>query len=156
MQITYDPEADAAYFHICEKTEPPDTRQFDEDLFLDFDEANRLVGVEVLAASRRLDINQLLPFVEIIGREEPGWRKLVVKLLNHKQECQPILTKIQKKKNWVEEVGIGHVKIKRDTTGNTVTITRQDLENKDTEWHRTKRRRAIVEKLWKIGSYKAG
>ena len=153
MKITYDPEADAAYFYICEKTEPPDTRQIDEDIYLDFDEANRLVGVEVLAASRRLDINQLLPLLEIIGREEPGWRKLVVQLLRHKQECEPIFTKVQKKKNWVEEVGIDRVKIMREATGNTVTITRQDLENKDTEWHRTKRRRAIVEKLWDIGSY---
>ena len=57
-------------------------------------------------------------------------------------------------KNWVEEVGIDRVSIKRETTGNTVTITRQDLENKDTEWHRSKRREAIVEKLWDIGSYK--
>ena len=89
MKIAYDPEADAAYFYICEKTQPPDTRQIDEDIYLDFDEANRLVGVEVLAASERLDINQLLPLLEIIGREEPGWRKLVVQLLRHKQDANP-------------------------------------------------------------------
>ena len=52
------------------------------------------------------------------------------------------------------DVGKDRVSIKREATGNTVTITRQDLENKDTEWHRAKRRRAIVEKLWDIGSYK--
>lgn len=153
MKITYDPEADAAYFYISEKTEPPDTRQIDEDIYLDFDEANRLVGVEVLAASRRLDINRLLPLLEIIGREEPGWLRLVVQLLRHKQESKPIFTRVQKRKNWVEEVGIDRVKIMREATGNTVTITRQDLENKDTEWHRTKKRRAIVEKLWDMGSY---
>lgn len=155
MRITYDPEADAAYFYFCEKTEPPDTRQFDEDIYLDFDVANRLVGVEILAASRRLDINQLLPQLEIIGSEDPGWRKLVVHLLRHKQERRPIFTKIQKKKNWVEEVGIDRVKIKRESTGNTVTITREDLDNKDREWHRIKKRKAIVEKLWDIGSYQA-
>ncbi len=153
MRITYDPEADAAYFYICEKTQPPETRKMDEDIYLDFDEANRLLGVEVLAASTRLDINQLLPHLEIIGRETPGWQKLVVNLLHHQQECKPIFTKDKKMKNWVEEVRTDRVKIKRDATGNTVTITSQDLEIRDTEWHRTKRRRAIVEKLWDIGSY---
>lgn len=153
MRITYDPEADAAYIYVREKTQPPDTRQMDEDIYLDFDEANRLLGVEVLAASTRLDINQLLPHLEIIGREAPGWQKLVVNLLHYQQECKPIFTKDKKMKNWVEEVRTDRVKIKRDATGNTVTITRQDLENRDIEWHRTKRRRAIVEKLWDIGSY---
>ena len=153
MRITYDPEADAAYFVICEKTEPPKTRQIDEDIYLDFDETDRLVGVEVLSASRRLDISQLLPLLEINGREDSGWRKLVVQLLRHKQEGKPIFTRDKKMKNWVEEVGVDRVSIKRETTGNTVIITRQDLENKDAEWHRTKRRRAIVEKLWDIGSY---
>ena len=70
-----------------------------------------------------------------------------------KQEGKPIFTRDKKMKIWVEEVGVDRVSIKRETTGNTVIITRQDLENKDAEWHRTKRRRAIVEKLWDIGSY---
>ena len=153
MKITYDPEADAAYFYIGERTQPPDTRQIDEDVYLDFDEANRLVGVEVLAASERLDINQLLPHLAIIGREEPGWRKLVVQLLRYKQEHKPIFTKVKEMSHWVEEVGKDSVSIKRETTGNTVTITRQDLETKDTKWHRNKRRLGIVEKLWDIGSY---
>ena len=153
MKITYDPEADAAYFYICEKIHEPETRQIDGDIYLDFDEGDRLVGVEVLAASQRLNLNELLPQLEIIGREEPGWRKLMVQLLRHKQESKPIFTAAKKMKNWVEEVGSDRVSIKRETTGNTITITRQDLENKDSEWHRAMRRQAIVEKLWDIGSY---
>lgn len=99
MRITYDPEADAAYFYMSIKTDLPETRDVDSDINLDFDVADRLMGIEVLDASKRLDLEYLLPYLEIIGREEPGWTKLRVKLLRYKQEGRPLLTLTQKNKS---------------------------------------------------------
>ena len=80
MKITYDPEADAAYFYICEKIHEPETRQIDGDIYLDFDEGDRLVGVEVLAASQRLNLNELLPQLQI-GHE---------KVTRRSERCHPM------------------------------------------------------------------
>lgn len=153
MRITYDPEADAAYFYMALKTDVPETREVDGDINLDFDVAERLVGVEVLDASKRLDIDYLLPFLEIIGREEPGWHQLRAKLLRCKQSGAPVKTKTKGMKNWVEEVKTNHVSLRRDKAGTIVRVTRVDLENKDNEWHKHHRRLAIVKRLWEIGGY---
>lgn len=153
MRITYDPEADAAYFYLALKAEFPETRDVDPDIYLDFDVAKRLLGVEVLDASKRLDLEYLLPFLEIIGRAEPGWTKLRVKLLRYKQAGTPVETLDRKFNNWVEEVGSNHLSLRREKTGNTVTITRDDLENKSHEWHKDHRRLAIVKALWDMGDY---
>ena len=153
MRITYDPEADAAYFYISIKNDLRETRQVDSDINLDFDVNDRLVGIEVLDASKRLDLEHLLPHLEIIGREEPGWIKLRVKLLRCKQAGTPVKTLSQGKKNWVEDVGRNHVLLRREDSGNVVKITRADLENKDEEWHRKHFRKAIVKALWKTGGY---
>ncbi len=63
MKITYDPEVDALYIYLCRDVRLPETRQVDEDIYLDFDEEDRLVGIEVLDASKRLDLSALLPVV---------------------------------------------------------------------------------------------
>ena len=153
MRITYDPEADAAYFYMSVKIDLPETRDVDPDINLDFDITGRLVGIEVLDASKRLDLEYLLPYVEIIGLEEPGWTKLKVKLLHYKQEGTPVKTRDKSKKNWVEEVARNHVSLRREATGNIVTVVRDDLENKDESWHKNNRRLSIVRALWDIGDY---
>ena len=153
MRITYDPEADAAYFYMAEKRDLPDTRDVDEDIYMDFDAQKRLLGLEVLAASERLDLDYLLPFLEIIGREEQGWPKLTLKLLRLKQDGKPVKAPVRGNINWVEEVGRNHVSLRREKTGNTVKITRDDLENRDESWHKSKRRSAIVKALWELGGY---
>ena len=153
MRITYDPEADAAYFYVSIKIDLPDTRQIDSDINLDFDENDRLVGIEVLDASKRLDLEQLLPYLEIIGREEPGRTTLRVKLLRYKQEGTPLHTRIQKKINWVEKIQRNAVWVKREESGKVLKITREDLDNMDEEWHRSHLRLAIVQVLWDIGNY---
>jgi len=154
MRITYDPEGDAAYFYISIKIDLPETRQVDSDINLDFDANDRLVGIEVLDASKRLDLDHLLPDLEIIGREEPGWIKLRVKLLRCKQEGTPLHTGTQKKINWVENLQTNAVWVRREESGHIVKITRDDLDNKDEEWHRSHQRLAIVKVLWDIGNYK--
>lgn len=58
MKITYDPEADAAYICIegfIKKGGVKKTVAFNENIILDFDSKNRLLGVEILDASKVLN-----------------------------------------------------------------------------------------------------
>ena len=48
MKITYDGEVDAAYIYLTAKIKEPETRQVDDDIYLDFDASKRLIGIEVL------------------------------------------------------------------------------------------------------------
>ncbi len=66
MKITYDPMVDAVYVYLTAKIKEPETRHIDEDINLDFDAKMRLVGIEVLDASKRLDLKHLLPQAEIL------------------------------------------------------------------------------------------
>jgi uncharacterized protein YuzE len=59
---TYDPSVDAAYIYIADeigegqvaKTVPLDPAAINGEINLDFDDAGRLIGIEVLGASKRL------------------------------------------------------------------------------------------------------
>lgn len=57
MRITYDKIADAAYFYLIptiKKGGVKKTVEASEDVYMDYDENNKLIGVEVLSASRNL------------------------------------------------------------------------------------------------------
>lgn len=56
MKITYDPRVDAVYIYLMKTGHPFERRDIDDDIGLDFDEQGRLVGIEVLDASKRLDL----------------------------------------------------------------------------------------------------
>ena len=70
IRITYDPEADAAYVYLAKKVSQPETRELDHDIYLDFDADERLVGIEVLAASKRLDLKHLLTEAEVLKGDD--------------------------------------------------------------------------------------
>lgn len=53
MRATYDPEADAAYFYLGEATVAA-TEEVMDNVMLDLDAEGRIVGMEVLHASRKL------------------------------------------------------------------------------------------------------
>ena len=53
MKISYDPEVDALYIRLKETTVT--TARIEEGVALDYDAANRLAGIEVLDAVKRLD-----------------------------------------------------------------------------------------------------
>lgn len=69
MRITYDPSVDAMYIYLTEKLKEPAAREVDEDIVLDFDADERLVGIEVLDASKRLDLKHLLPDAEVLTKD---------------------------------------------------------------------------------------
>ena len=76
MRITYDLEVDAAYIYLTDRVIDPDTVQIDDDINLDFDANDRLVGIEVLAASERIDLDYLMPLVEKSLRRPVSWHRL--------------------------------------------------------------------------------
>ena len=55
MRITYDKEADALYICLVEGPSECRTVRLTDDIALDFSPGERLVGIEVLGASRLFD-----------------------------------------------------------------------------------------------------
>ena len=55
MKATYDKEADAAYIYLKEnigKGEIKSTISMNENIILDFDKDKKLIGIEILSASK--------------------------------------------------------------------------------------------------------
>ena len=62
MKVTYDPWADAVYIYIASSKGGIETAVVDNALMVDTDHTGRVVGVEILSASERLDVEQLKTF----------------------------------------------------------------------------------------------
>ena len=63
MEIEYDKETDAAYIYVeypIKKGEAKKTIELNENIILDFNEKGKLLGVEILNASRILNKKVLL------------------------------------------------------------------------------------------------
>jgi len=57
MRVSYDEEADAAYIYIKDKILPKEVKKtisLNEDINLDFDKDKKILGIEVLHASKVL------------------------------------------------------------------------------------------------------
>ena len=63
MRISYDPKYDILYIKLG-KAKKVFCIEVDEDITFDVDQSGKLVGIEILSASERLDPKSLLP-VEI-------------------------------------------------------------------------------------------
>ena len=63
MRITYNPKYDVLYLKLGE-TEKVYCKEIDEDITLDFDAEGKLAGIEILSASKHVNLSTLLP-VEI-------------------------------------------------------------------------------------------
>jgi uncharacterized protein YuzE len=156
VKITYDNEVDAAYIYLTAEINEAVTRKVDDDIILDFDGANQLVGIEILDASQRIDLEYLAPFVENIGRIEPGWPKLRQELLRRKQNGEPVKTLKRPVNNWIKKVGLNKAEFLSDESknGEIRVITRAMLEQSDVSKHKLKRQSSLVKALWQIGSYR--
>lgn len=63
VKIEYDKEADAAYIYMVSKIKDGEVKkalQLNEDIILDFNEKEKLLGIEVLNASKHLSKEVLL------------------------------------------------------------------------------------------------
>jgi uncharacterized protein YuzE len=53
VRLTYDPEADALYIELKAVT-PVDSRDLEDGVTVDLDEAGRVIGIELLDVQKRL------------------------------------------------------------------------------------------------------
>ena len=151
MRITYDAEADAAYVYLTELVEEPETRTVTNDLYLDFDEHGRLVGIEVLDASKHLDLTYLAPLLERLDETSLPWHKLRRELVKRKQTGIPVETSKPHVKNWIDEVGDDYVVVHSERTDKRRKIKREEIYETDTQSQIGKRR--IIVALREIGDY---
>ena len=62
MKVTYDASVDAAYIQIASSRSGVETILVDDHVAVDIDSERRVVGVEILDASSRLDLEDLKSF----------------------------------------------------------------------------------------------
>ncbi len=60
MVITYDSKYDILYIKFLE-AENVISKEFNQNIILDFNEDGKLVGIEILSASEIVDLKELLP-----------------------------------------------------------------------------------------------
>ena len=61
MEILYNAKADLLYIRIDDQKQEVINRQLGEDVVLDIGEGDRIVGIEILDASKRLNLEKLFP-----------------------------------------------------------------------------------------------
>jgi len=66
MQIEYDARNDLLYLRLDDRQQPVVNERVSEDIVLDIGEEGRIVGIEILDASHRVNLERLLP-VEYAG-----------------------------------------------------------------------------------------
>jgi uncharacterized protein YuzE len=61
MKIEYDQRADLLYLRLDPRAQQVLNQRVSEDIVLDRGDSQRIVGIEIMHASRNLDLTQLLP-----------------------------------------------------------------------------------------------
>ena len=61
MQILYDVKTDLLYFRVDDREQQIINERLSEDIVLDIGEDSKIVGIEILDASRHLNLGKLLP-----------------------------------------------------------------------------------------------
>jgi uncharacterized protein YuzE len=59
MKITYRENTDLLYIRLDERPQQVTNREVGDDIVLDLGEGDRIVGIEILDASKRLHLDQL-------------------------------------------------------------------------------------------------
>ena len=61
MQITYNAKTDLLYLRLDDRKQEVINRRVSEDIVLDLGEDDRIVGIEILDASKHINLERLLP-----------------------------------------------------------------------------------------------
>jgi uncharacterized protein YuzE len=61
MQILYNDKTDLLYLRLDERKQQVINKRLSEDIVLDIGEDGRIVGIEILDASKHLNLERLLP-----------------------------------------------------------------------------------------------
>ena len=141
MRITYDASADAAYFHLSDRSQSIETRQMDKDIYIDFNEHDQMVGIEVLSASERLPLSEIGHAIEDL---DTNWATLSDALKSKKAHNIPIKASA-KERVWVEDIGHSYIVLKPES-GELRKVKAYQLlgsQSKD----------ALIQALRKMGKY---
>jgi len=65
MKVKYDPKVDAAYISFKKRPVEVTTMRITEDIAVDFGPAEEIVGIEVLDASKHLELSPEHPSIEL-------------------------------------------------------------------------------------------
>ncbi|MBM3325629.1 MAG: DUF2283 domain-containing protein [Calditrichaeota bacterium] len=60
MHISYNSKHDLLYIRFSYEDKPVRNERFDEDIVFDIDADDKIVGMEILDASKRIDLRDLL------------------------------------------------------------------------------------------------
>jgi len=69
MQITYNAKTDLLYLRLDDRKQKVINRRLSEDIVLDIGEGERIVGIEILDASKHLNLERLLPITYDISQK---------------------------------------------------------------------------------------
>ena len=61
MQVLYDTKTDLLYLRLDDRKQQVINKRLSEDIVLDLGEDDRIVGIEILDASKHLNLERLLP-----------------------------------------------------------------------------------------------
>jgi uncharacterized protein YuzE len=61
MQITYNDKTDLLYIRLDDRKQDVVNRRVSEDVVLDIGEEDRIIGIEIMDASRHISLDRLLP-----------------------------------------------------------------------------------------------
>jgi uncharacterized protein YuzE len=69
MNILYDDKKDLLYIRLDDRTQDVVNKRVSEDVVLDIGERNRIIGIEIIDASRHVSLERLLPIKYKITEE---------------------------------------------------------------------------------------
>ena len=61
MQIQYDPKTDLLYLRLDDRKQQVVNKRISEEIVLDLGKGDKIVGIEILDASKKIDLKKLLP-----------------------------------------------------------------------------------------------
>jgi uncharacterized protein YuzE len=61
MTINYNSQTDLLYISLDQKAHTLTNRRVNEDVVLDIDEQGKIVGIEIMDASRNIQLDSILP-----------------------------------------------------------------------------------------------
>ncbi len=69
MQISYNDNSDLLYIRLDEQKQDVINRRVSEDIVLDIGDEDRIIGIEILDASKHVALDRLLPVKYEIAKE---------------------------------------------------------------------------------------
>jgi uncharacterized protein YuzE len=61
MQIVYDAKTDLLYIRLDDQKQDVINKRISEDIVLDLGQGDRIIGIEILDASKHINLKSLLP-----------------------------------------------------------------------------------------------